>query len=93
MDCFMFVQIVETVYWSHQMAAVGKSLHLRLLPHFLSYINVQQEKLTQVKAVMSFSNICCVITDIFPDKQLYIVFEFADCGTDLEGYTVCYYVR
>ncbi|XP_045188775.2 uncharacterized protein LOC123546503 [Mercenaria mercenaria] len=24
--------------------------------------------------------------DVFPDKQLYIVFEFADCGTDLESY-------
>mgnify|MGYP007133256373 CR=1 FL=1 len=34
------------VYWSHQMAAVGKSLRLRLLPQFSSYINVQQEKLT-----------------------------------------------
>ncbi|XP_060596119.1 uncharacterized protein LOC132750191 [Ruditapes philippinarum] len=24
--------------------------------------------------------------DVFPEKQLYIVFEFADCGTDLESY-------
>ncbi|KAL4232233.1 Serine/threonine-protein kinase haspin [Mactra antiquata] len=24
--------------------------------------------------------------DVFPDKQLYIMFEFADCGTELEAY-------
>jgi len=50
-------------------------------------------KKRSLRLKLSFSNICCVITDIFPDKQLYIVFEFADCGTDLEGYKVCYYVR
>lgn len=34
--------------------------------------------------------VCYVyILDVFPDKQLYIVFEFADCGRDLESYQVC----
>ena len=27
--------------------------------------------------------------DIFPSDQLFIVFEFEECGTDLEAFKVC----
>ena len=49
---------------------------------------ISSDLVTMLSLLISFYDILYFLPDIFDDDQLFIVFEFADGGRDLESFEV-----